>query len=47
LGKLFVPVYALFVVGLYLGLLVVLRELGKSDLDGLLAIVTRRKRRPA
>jgi stage V sporulation protein B len=44
LGKLFTPLLALLVVGIYVGLLVLTRELGKADVEALKAIVLRRKR---
>lgn len=44
LGKLFTPILALLIVGLYVAVLIGSRELGKADLEALKSIVLRRKR---
>jgi stage V sporulation protein B len=44
MGKLLTPIYALFIVILYIAFLILSRELGKSDLDAIKTIVLRRKR---
>jgi stage V sporulation protein B len=44
MGKIVTPFYALLIVGIYVAVLLLSRELGKADLDALKAIVLRRKR---